>query len=330
MNAQFAILRTAKLKTIGNVAGSLAHTFRTRETANADPHLSHENEHSHENADEIVQALKARLPEKRRKDAVLGLEFFVGASPQWFEDKGRDQQDRYFRDAVTWLEKRHGKENVLGWSIHRDESTPHLVAYVIPLDEKGKLNAKKWTGGAATLSRMQTDFARQVGERHRLVRGIEGSKAHHQTIKSFYAQINEPSKQATISPQAVEPKVLKKGFLSKTYETHEMVAERITTSVRNAYAPAVAGSKLVAMERKRAAEMTRTAQKLTQSNKSLQNELKALYKHLAPVMELATLAKDEFAQLLNQTQLRVKTLKAEKEKIREKINNKNKDNGISR
>ncbi|HHF8530800.1 TPA: MobV family relaxase, partial [Escherichia coli] len=263
MPAHFAILRTAKLKSLGNVGGSLAHTYRTRETPNADPSRADQNEHSHATPGEVMQALRDKLPEKRRKDAVIGLEYFVGGSPEWFEGKTREQQDAYFREAVGWLEKRHGKENVVGWSIHRDESTPHLVAYVVPLDDKGKLNAKQWTGGPAALSKMQTDFAKTVGARHGLERGIEGSKAHHQTIKDFYAQIEKPGQHVTISPETVQPKVLKKGFLTNEYETPEMVAERLTAAVQKAYTPAVEAAKLAASERRRADEMTQTAQTLS-------------------------------------------------------------------
>ncbi|WP_419851934.1 plasmid recombination protein [Actinobacillus pleuropneumoniae] len=39
--------------------------------------------------------------------------------------------------------------------MHNDESTPHLVAYVVPLDERGKLNAKKWLGGKKLMNEMQ-------------------------------------------------------------------------------------------------------------------------------------------------------------------------------
>ena len=34
MKPAFAILRTAKLKSLGNVSASLSHTYRTRETPN--------------------------------------------------------------------------------------------------------------------------------------------------------------------------------------------------------------------------------------------------------------------------------------------------------
>lgn len=318
MPANFAILRTAKLKSFGNVGGSLAHTYRTRETANADSSRAQDNEHSHETPGEVMQALRDRLPEKRRKDAVIGLEYFVGASPEWFEGKTREQQNAYLLGALDWLQKRHGKENVVGWSIHRDESSPHLVAYVVPISDKGTLNAKQWTGGAAALSKMQTDFAQTVGARNGLQRGIEGSKAHHQTIKSFYAQIEKPGQHVTISPKTTEPKVLKKGFLSSEYETPEMVAQRVTDAVQKAYAPAVETAKLAALERRRADEMAQTAKSLEREKKEAVERLKALQTHLAPVMELATLSKREFAQLVMHAQERVKSIKAEREKAAEK------------
>ncbi|MCR4231882.1 plasmid recombination protein, partial [Escherichia coli] len=142
-----------------------------------------QNEHSHATPGEVMQALRDKLPEKRRKDAVIGLEYFVGGSPEWFEGKTREQQDAYFREAVGWLEKRHGKENVVGWSIHRDKSTPHLVADVVPLDDKGKLNAKQWTGGPAALAKTEADMAKGAGARHRVEGESAGSKAPEQPIK---------------------------------------------------------------------------------------------------------------------------------------------------
>jgi hypothetical protein len=93
-----------------------------------------------------------------------------------------------------------------------------------------------------------------------------------------------------------------------------MVAERLTKAVQKAYSPAIETAKLVALERRRANEMARTAQTLGREKKELQERLQALYKHLAPVMELATLAKDEFVQLVLQVQERVKALTAERER----------------
>ena len=314
MPAHFAILRTAKLKSFGNVGGSLSHTYRTRETTNADPDRAATNEHSHNSPAEVMQALRDRLPDKYRKDAVIGLEYFVGASPQWFDGKTREQQDAYFRESIDWLEKRHGKENVVGWSIHRDETSPHLVAYVVPMSDRGTLNAKQWTGGAAALSKMQTDFAKNVGARNDLERGIEGSKAHHQTIKGFYAQIGQAGQQIIVSPAMTEPKVLKKNLFSTEYESPETVAQRVTGAVQKAYSPTIEQAKLAVSEGRRADEMTRTARSLERDKKALTERLKGFQDHLGPVLELATLAKQEFAQLVRHTQERVNAIKAERER----------------
>jgi hypothetical protein len=314
MSNSFAILRIAKLKSFGNIGASLSHTYRTRETPNADPSLNADNDHSHKTPDEVMQTLKERLPEKRRKDAVLCLEFFVGGSPEWFKGHTRDQQDAYLKDSLAWLEKRHGKENIVGWSIHRDESTPHLVAYVVPIDEKGKLNAKHWTGGATTLSKMQTEFAKDIGLKHGLQRGIEGSKAHHQTIKSFYAQIEQPSQHLTIKPEDVEAKVINKGFFTNTYEAPEMIATRITQTVQKAYAPDVEKAKLATLKANRADQMERTAKSLSNQKDEILDRLNKMAIRLAPILELAVLAKEEFINLMHQTQQRVKDIKLERAK----------------
>lgn len=119
---------------------------------------------------------------KRRSDAVLCIEHLITASPEW-KGWGTDQENRIFEKSKVWLEEKYGKDNVIATTIHRDETTPHLVAYVVPLDEEtGRLNAKKWIGGRSNLSGMQTRFAKKV-EEFGLDRGVLGSKSRHTSIK---------------------------------------------------------------------------------------------------------------------------------------------------
>lgn len=185
----FTVLRVAKLTSLGNVKASGQHTFRERPTPNADPERRHLNESTGaRSAAELVDKVKSRLPEKRRKDAVLCLEYVISASPEWFAKVGAGDAG-YFRDSIEWLKKKHGAENVVCTDIQRDEKTPHLVAYVVPRHPDGRLSAKEFTGGRAALSRMQTEFWRDVGARHGLQRGVERSNAHHKTVKEFYAAL---------------------------------------------------------------------------------------------------------------------------------------------
>lgn len=187
----YAILRTAKLKSFGEIGGSLSHNYRTRPTPNADSTRTPDNHHSVSKRDLVMDGIKQRLPEKTRSNAVLCVEYLITASPEWSGWQDQKQEADFFKRSVEWLEKRHGKENVIATSIHRDETTPHLIAYVVPIDQKGKLNARSFLGGRATLSKMQTEFHSKVKDLG-LDRGLEGSKAEHKTIKEFYAELQEP------------------------------------------------------------------------------------------------------------------------------------------
>ena len=191
---RYAILRVGKIKTKGQLGAALSHNFRDRHTPNADLDRLHENTvlKGPKNGQDVIAAWEARAPEKIRKNAVHALEYFVGASPEKMAAMSRSQQDTYFRKALGWFEDRHGTDNVLSAVIHRDETTPHMQILVIPLDARGRLNARELVGGKATLSRMQTDFAHEVGISFGLERGRERSQATHQTIKEYYAHAQEP------------------------------------------------------------------------------------------------------------------------------------------
>ena len=190
----FAILRCAKIKTLGNMGASLQHTFRERDTPNADTRRTPDNTVlvGGDNSQAVLDAWKDRAPEKIRSNAVHGLEYFVGGSPEALKAMSRQEQDAYFADALDWLKARHGPENVLSAVIHRDETTPHMTVMTIPLDERGKLNARAIVGSREQLSAMQTDFAERVGKVHGLERGLQGSPARHERVQRAYAHISDP------------------------------------------------------------------------------------------------------------------------------------------
>jgi hypothetical protein len=98
---------------------------------------------------------------------------------------------------------------------------------------------------------MQTDFAEKVGHKYGLDRGKERSTAKHQTVRAFYAAIEKPVNQVNISPEFLKPRLLKKGLLTSEYESEQMVADRVTKAVQNAYAPAVNLAKIVESNQQR-------------------------------------------------------------------------------
>ena len=214
----FAIYRTAKLKSFGEIGGSLSHTYRTRPTPNADENKQHLNKHIFETYNQCFDALKNAIPEKRRSNAVLCIEHLITASPTW-SGWGTKKEEEFFKKSLEFLNKKYGKENVIACSIHRDETTPHLIVYIVPIDEKGGLNAKKWLGGRSKLSQTQTEFANEV-KHFGLERGLENSKARHKTIKQFYAEIEKPTPKLKEKKYEIQPinydLMPKMGFLETT------------------------------------------------------------------------------------------------------------------
>lgn len=255
----------------------MKHAFREQETPNADPDRLRQNTHiGARSVAEGMAAFNAALPAKYRKDAVLAIEYLVTASPEDMTSKTREQQDQYFYDALEWLRSKHGADQVIYAGIHRDETTPHMYAYTVPIDPNtGRLNAKKWLGGAKALSEMQTDFAEQVGARHGLQRGIEGSKARHTTISQFYASIQtQEHRHGRFSAEQLEPVVLEKRFFGRTVESPEMVAERLTKAIHEHYDPAIKQASVASLERRRAKEMASTAREAGLALKRAQERLR--------------------------------------------------------
>lgn len=188
----FAIMRCKKLKGLGGVAASLKHCFREQETPNADPARTGQNDHAGaKTTADAMGKLKALLPAKRRKDAVLAVEYMMSASPDWWKTASKAQQLDFFNISHRWLAEKFGRERIIVSTIHRDETSPHLSAYVVPLTADGRLSAKELIGDRHQLSQDQTTYAQAVAHLG-LERGLEGSKARHTTIREYYTRVNAP------------------------------------------------------------------------------------------------------------------------------------------
>ena len=77
------------------------------------------------------------------------------------------------------------------------EATPHIHAMITPIDRDSgepKFNAKKWLGGRALMSQMQTNYAEAM-KQFGLQRGEENSRATHQDLQTFYRALNNVVRQ---------------------------------------------------------------------------------------------------------------------------------------
>nr|CRY97975.1 hypothetical protein [uncultured prokaryote] len=198
------------------------HMHRTRETPNADPSRADRNatytpatgwtRWADAPPPSLTGQLRERLDDfearggKLRKDSVLAVELMLSASPEWFKHASQAQQSRWLQANTAWLEEVFGERNLLQVTLHLDETTPHLHAFVVPeiemVETRGRkpkggspaaakapkpaLAASHWLDGRAKLGELQDRYAAAM-EPFGLDRGMTGSKAKHRTIRSYYA-----------------------------------------------------------------------------------------------------------------------------------------------
>jgi hypothetical protein len=282
----YAIMRAKKLANMGSVAASMQHCYRERETHNADQERTPDNQHLvAKSTDEAMGKLRDLLPEKRRKDAVLAVEYVMTATPEWFTKATPEQEKAFFQQSLQWLADKYGADRIVTASIHRDETTPHLSAFVVPLTQDKRLSAKEFIGSRDKMRADQTTYAACVANLG-LERGIEGSKATHQTIQQHYAAVQRGvTPKATLSPKSLEPRVLEKaGWAEKLLgkgdlvEDPQMIAERLTKAVNEGFAGTIATASTALQERRRAKELQDTANDLRKRLESFQGAFRGLTK----------------------------------------------------
>lgn len=191
--AGYVVLRVAKLKSRASLVRTAQHHTRERSPENADPERTKYNWGDRSTAT-VIQRYEAKLPAKVRKNAVHAVEFVVSASPEALAAMGKEQRRAYFEEAMAWCADRMGgPANLLCWSLHQDELTPHLHLVMMPLKD-GKLNARAYIGGHRdTLREMQTSFAEEVGKPFGLERGRPKTLTNnqHHPVKEYYAEVNQ-------------------------------------------------------------------------------------------------------------------------------------------
>lgn len=290
MAEAFAILRTEKLKTPGNVAASASHIERTRPTKNADAERTHLNEWLVGGPGMYASAKTVwdKIP-KRRSDAVHAFEVLMTASPEAMQAADFDL-GKWKSQSIAWLGQQFKGAVIVGACLHLDEATPHIQAIIVPTDLKPdgslQLNCKKYLGSKAKLSAMQTSYAKAV-ENLGLERGIKGSNAKHTRISQFYQAVNARPARLDRPVVATPPMILtEKG-------RNAWAAAQTATVVEGLSAPLLQlqhQAKSTVMLKRQADQLKRANSALSADNSELRRKQKeqADQLRLTPLDQVAT------------------------------------------
>ncbi len=190
----YGILRVEKIKLAdgGGLRRRATHDYRQNENVKKvfEPRLTRTNEYlitsSYEQMIEKARQNWAKLDKTPRSDAVGMLEVMITTTSGALSPMSEKQ---FFEDCLKELSSWYGAENVVGMTIHRDETTPHCHAFITPISQKllkptrhkegekpvatmrTTLDAKKIISDRKSLVRLQNDFHKDVFSRYGLSRG---------------------------------------------------------------------------------------------------------------------------------------------------------------
>ena len=131
-------------------------------------------------------------------------------------DKGADNShlqrcpeiEQWAKDVYDWCTKRYGQENIIGFQVHLDESSPHIHALIVPVGQRAKSGREcvMWSAKFGKsryeyghiLREMHTSLYEEVGSKYGLERGdsIEGRNVNHLSKRDYIRKLAKDAKQA--------------------------------------------------------------------------------------------------------------------------------------
>ncbi|HBR4764302.1 TPA: plasmid recombination protein [Klebsiella pneumoniae] len=240
----YAILRVEKTKT-GAIAGKNSHNMRTRETPNADPSRLELNRvlvGSGNLRNDIKQRFAETDVKARNSTSVICNELILTASKEFFTN---DNLESWINTQMDYLKSEFG-ENCVNAVFHGDEQTPHIHAFITPIQKldngKFKLNNKGYMKDYATMQNIYYEHNSKLG----LERGISKdlTQADYKSVKEFYSDIvnTEKDSKLEIEQNSVKTRIVSETetkrsfFVEREVPTHFTGAE-VNSSIRKAVEP---------------------------------------------------------------------------------------------
>lgn len=198
----FAVYHGEKGK--GSGGGIGAHIDRTKGMERTYPHADPERIHLNQNLIpnnkysnmSIPDAIRDRIEKgyqgkrKVRNDSVKFIKHVLTGSHEdmkrIFSDKAKRKD--WVQKNYNFIVAEYGQKNILRFTLHLDEKTPHIHAVTVPLTKDGRLSAKEVFGNKGALVSRQDRYAEAMKE-FGLKRGLKGTGIKHDTAKEYYSRI---------------------------------------------------------------------------------------------------------------------------------------------
>ncbi len=197
MGRQYAVFHLQKGS--GNGGGLGHHIDRTPGKEHTYPHVKGDRELNLDFTPKayqglsLPQSISKRLEEgykgKRaiRKDAVRYVSAMLTGSHDKMREiaQNKNQFKAWIRANYDFVRETFGEDNIVRYTVHMDEKTPHIHCVFIPLTSDGRLSAKEIVGNKKNLEQLQDRYYEQM-RLFDMERGIKHTGIKHQPISHYY------------------------------------------------------------------------------------------------------------------------------------------------
>ena len=129
--------------------------------------------------------------------------------------------EHWAKDVYDWCVRRYGQENIVGFQVHLDESSPHIHALIVPVGLRAKSGREcvMWSAKfgkdryeyGRILREMHTSLYEEVGSKYGLERGdsIDGRNVQHLHKREYIRKLTKEAKQAEKAVKGLQTMIQK-------------------------------------------------------------------------------------------------------------------------
>ena len=132
-----------------------------------------------------------------------------------------EEIEHWAKDVYDWCARRYGQENIIGFQVHLDESSPHIHALVVPVGIRSKSGREcvMWSAKfgkdryeyGRILREMHTLLHEEVGSKYGLERGdsIDGRNVQHLHKREYIRKLTKEAKQTEKAVKGLQTMIWK-------------------------------------------------------------------------------------------------------------------------
>ena len=132
-----------------------------------------------------------------------------------------EEIEHWAKDVYNWCARRYGQENIIGFQVHLDESSPHIHALIVPVGIRPKSGREcvMWSAKfgkdrfeyGRILREMHTSLYEEVGSKYGLERGdsIDGRNVQHLHKRDYIRKLVKEAKQAEKAVKGLQTMIRK-------------------------------------------------------------------------------------------------------------------------